>query len=102
MRHLLAHARLGCCCPATAESENLRTPHNFGDSTIVINSNKRDRCDSLRTKCGFTSVFILVIMSGLSIHPEGVKFEPERDIPDLTGKNILVTGGRLYSLLGRA
>lgn len=32
-------------------------------------------------------------MSGLSIHPEGVKFDSERDIPDLTGRNILVTGG---------
>jgi hypothetical protein len=37
-------------------------------------------------------------MSGLSIHPEGVDFEPERDISDLSGRNILITGGRLNLL----
>jgi hypothetical protein len=86
------------------------SPKIFGPFTVsetlhkasVTNSNERERCDSLRPKYGFTSVLILVIMSGLSIHPEGVKFEPERDIPDLTGRNILVTGGRLYALLSWA
>src|SRR4051794_31407401 len=86
------------------------SPKIFGPLTVsetlhkasVTNSNKRERCESLRLKCGFTYVFILAIMSGLSIHPEGVKFEPERDIPDLTGRNILVTGGRFYALLSWA
>ncbi|KAH6696970.1 oxidoreductase [Plectosphaerella plurivora] len=32
-------------------------------------------------------------MSGLAIHPQGVQFKPDEDIPDLTGKIILVTGG---------
>lgn len=32
-------------------------------------------------------------MSGLAINPKGVQFNPNSDIPDLTGKIILVTGG---------
>ena len=27
----------------------------------------------------------------------GKKFNPDTDIPDLTGKTILVTGGKLYT-----
>jgi hypothetical protein len=34
-------------------------------------------------------------MSGLSIHADGVDFQPERNIPDLSGRNILITGGGL-------
>lgn len=34
-------------------------------------------------------------MSGLAINPNGVQFKPDTDIPDLSGKVILVTGGEL-------
>ena len=34
-----------------------------------------------------------IMMSGLAFHPDGVKFNPDIDIPDLSGKVILVTGG---------
>ena len=45
--------------------------------------------------CDIT-IFILhslTTMSGLAINPKGVQFNPDSDIPDLTGKIILVTGG---------
>lgn len=34
-------------------------------------------------------------MSGLAINLNGVQFNPDGDIPELTGKIILVTGGTL-------
>jgi hypothetical protein len=32
-------------------------------------------------------------MAGLAIHPKGVQFDPDTDIPSLAGKIIFVTGG---------
>lgn len=41
-------------------------------------------------------------MSGLAINPNGVQFNADSDISDLTGKIILVTGGTLEDRAARA
>jgi NAD(P)-dependent dehydrogenase (short-subunit alcohol dehydrogenase family) len=53
---------------------------------------KKAKSHTLSTSA-FCFIACLVTMSGLTINPGGVQFNPDTDIPDLAGKIILVTGG---------
>ena len=45
-----------------------------------------------------TLITLIDDMSGLAVNRNGVQFNPDRDIPDLAGKSILVTGGTSVSV----